>query len=1649
MSSAQPEELLVEIYDKDIHKQDDYIGRVRVPGKDLLKASEKSLPVLTQDGAAIRGKDGQITMLTIIITSPLSTQSQPAAVPSPAPVASPAPASSPGPAASVTPAASPAMTTSPNPVTVAPATQAAPNAQRSSDAKSTPRPVAQVPASDVTQKGSPTDPRKPEIPAGASQAEVLDEPTIQMRVVIKEVENLPKMDVVGTCDPYAVATIGSKRFVTETVWNSYYAKWSKECDFEVSKAAGSLMVVEVFDKDKMGKDDLIGKVTVDVLQLARSDAAFAQNGVLEKRLPVLDKSGAAVRGKNGLITMLSLGFRKIQNLTSTASPPGAETAARTTETKGKSLDSTSPIPTKSEVLKVDTGASISTPAGVASRTLVEQARQSPATPAAPAPDTLSQIQTPVQAIQKSPSDAQHPASNSKTQPSPESKSAGLSASEPVAMKLILKGVENLPKKDLIGTCDAYAIATIGTKQRFTTDVVWNSYYAKWNKEFDIHVGASFGEALRVEVLDKDKIGKDDLIGEVNVDLHLLLRGDLARAENGYFEKAFPVQDKSGVAVRGKNGFVTMLTLGFRSVTGLASASTAGMKGAAGQQQTSLSPQGLLPVETKNDKARERQTPPMEDSGRSSLASPQVGSVAAAVSQSSPSIAANVAKGLQSEQSPAMVSVPKSLNVLLKEVEHLPKKDTFGTCDAFASISINGSQRFSTDVVWDSYFAKWNQQFELLVGPSVGETLLVEVYDKDKSSKDDLIGHVSVDLRPMVEGQASAHEWLEKRYPVLDKKGIAVRGKSGFITMITLGFRSVSDINAADLVTIAKGKTIKDDEGKLAGKSPPADEMRQASTDLSLSKDTNTTVDNGESNVSSENAIDLELRLNMDIKDIQDMSEFKGQVVKDVAKAAAIDPAGLRVSSVRAGSVIVDLALSNDSKDTLGRGAQEIAGGLEKQAKDSDSELLAGKYTCKTISLTVKRTSPEVGKSGSRESEELDAPKTSNHAQRVAAKLYSENSDLLARINALTQKLHQADLGDNVENQSDLSLEELVDILLTKLNEEKLSRYKADAAFDMAMEEATRQEKQFQKELDEATIEVDLIKSEMQIQKDAYEEQLATLKLAESSIAEKLRESDTALTRANGEKEAILLQLSKAQEEQSVQAQNLKNVKTEVEKLKKQLDEEHEAHRKTESALATMARDLELASNSAVADNSKEILESLKSAEAKNKDLKEQLSVEVERSKELDVKLTQALRAESQLKVDLESTKEQLGKVTKSQEDLIAKLAQTENKLKEGNAVFERKISELEEQLIKAKPEQHLLAADCERLRLALGTEQRAKAEQEERISQLQDRVVALQGDLERARLERRELEAIVSSLREELNDGSSKRERESVSSSTARTGALVPPRTPATATRPYSSGSPAVHLFMAGALSGTPGKVAKILLGSSERHRLATSDYLASLLENTVEINRVGKGLQPEDMAEIASYVLSHPRIERMFLSGNNLGVGGARQLADLLSRSTLKLQRLDLRHNNLGNQGCALLMESLAANESLTRLDLSANGLTPAAAAPIAAAVRASRCLVRLDLRHNELGDAGATELADALRCGAGLLHLDLSANAIGLKGAEVCRDSSITFPPQIDQFTCLLSRIAHDYILSYYYEIMQFGYYRAPYALFSFFGRHWRVRF
>ena len=210
--------------------------------------------------------------------------------------------------------------------------------------------------------------------------------------------------------------------------------------------------------------------------------------------------------------------------------------------------------------------------------------------------------------------------------------------------------------------------------------------------------------------------------------------------------------------------------------------------------------------------------------------------------------------------------------------------------------------------------------------------------------------------------------------------------------------------------------------------------------------------------------------------------------------------------------------------------------------------------------------------------------------------------------------------------------------------------------------------------------------------------------------------------------------------------------------------------------------------------------------------------------------------------------------------------------------------------------------DMDKLREKLAEEVRAREEVEDRSQKLHTRVLALQADLEIARAERKELESLVNTLRVQGLEGTrGTGTREALGVRSANDNAYASPG--ALPEKASQLRSPAAHLFMAGSLSGTPGKVAKILLGSSERHRLATADYLASLLEGTSEINRVGKGLLPEDMADIAAYVKTHPRIERLFLSGNSLGLAGAKQLCSLLLDPSLRLQRLDLRHNNLGNR--------------------------------------------------------------------------------------------------------------------------------------------------
>eukprot|EP00001_Collodictyon_triciliatum_P048332 08651_1 len=81
---------------------------------------------------------------------------------------------------------------------------------------------------------------------------------------------------------------------------------------------------------------------------------------------------------------------------------------------------------------------------------------------------------------------------------------------------------------------------------------------------------------------------------------------------------------------------------------------------------------------------------------------------------------------------------------------------------------------------------------------------------------------------------------------------------------------------------------------------------------------------------------------MDFKSIGDSETFKSDVIQDVATAAKIDAKHVKVTALRAGSVIVDMLIAKEAGD-----AHKIVRDLLEQVKSPNSLLMQGKLTSKT------------------------------------------------------------------------------------------------------------------------------------------------------------------------------------------------------------------------------------------------------------------------------------------------------------------------------------------------------------------------------------------------------------------------------------------------------------------------------------------------------------------------------------------------------------------------------------------------------------------------------------------------------------------------------------------------------------------------------
>ena len=111
-------------------------------------------------------------------------------------------------------------------------------------------------------------------------------------------------------------------------------------------------------------------------------------------------------------------------------------------------------------------------------------------------------------------------------------------------------------------------------------------------------------------------------------------------------------------------------------------------------------------------------------------------------------------------------------------------------------------------------------------------------------------------------------------------------------------------------------------------------------------------------------------------------------------------------------------------------------------------------------------------------------------------------------------------------------------------------------------------------------------------------------------------------------------------------------------------------------------------------------------------------------------------------------------------------------------------------------------------------------------------------------------------------------------------------------------------------------------------------------------------------------------------------------------------LTHLDLKHNDIGDEGAVALGKALESNTTLTYLNLSIEPVIslkqigPSGGSALARALTLNSTLKCLVLGHNFIRDSGALAFADSLRTNSSLTQLDLSWNGISGLGTEaICK--------------------------------------------------------
>jgi len=153
--------------------------------------------------------------------------------------------------------------------------------------------------------------------------------------------------------------------------------------------------------------------------------------------------------------------------------------------------------------------------------------------------------------------------------------------------------------------------------------------------------------------------------------------------------------------------------------------------------------------------------------------------------------------------------------------------------------------------------------------------------------------------------------------------------------------------------------------------------------------------------------------------------------------------------------------------------------------------------------------------------------------------------------------------------------------------------------------------------------------------------------------------------------------------------------------------------------------------------------------------------------------------------------------------------------------------------------------------------------------------------------------------------------------------------------------------------------------------------------DNNIESLSVdGCKLKEGQLEKIIEICALYP-LERLFLRGNGIDQKGVKLLASLLSDPRCCLKELDLRWNCVDNSGAESIATALHLNKKLEKIYLSKNNIGNEGAIAIASALEhANTTLEFIDLEENKIGVSGVCGFASALVQNSCLRTLRLEGN-------------------------------------------------------------------